>query len=537
MKRTDIKLGGGLLVAGALVLAGNAAPQLAGAPVDPAAAYEEVACPPTVVRNAQHTARCGFLTVPENRSKQNGRTIRLFVVRERPNGALRPDPVLALQELGSTRAWTGADYLPPRVHREVITVDHRGLGRSEPSLACPEVERLSGSSMAAPINDRRTRAKLLPAVQACRDRLAGQGVDLAAYNVREIAADAEDLRLALGIERWNVRAHGSGGRIAFEILRRHGEHVRAVWLSSPEIPQVDLLTTGILGTRYATKALAAACAVDRLCNESFPKVERALRQKPRGGGAPTADSCADGTETRRFRLPSTAARLSAPFGRVSRGFRRPAPRRSRANSLRDRYLGHDWIADGPLFALGYSVDPGREDVFSHGAWFSSVCHDQLPFVTQAELNALTRGAPAYREAFAQSPFADICRIWRVGRAAPDVHAAVRSNVPGADLRGSVRPVRIADPSSVRQPGRWRAAGSSRSPPVATTPLPTATARSRRGTHGSTGRRRRPTGRANGGCRGSSSSSDEAVRQSDQGAPRPRSRDLRFGPDVPAARRP
>ena len=86
--------------------------------------------------------------------------------------------------------------------------------------------------MAAPINDRRTRAKLLPAVQACRDRLAGQGVDLGGLQRREIAADAEDLRLALGIERWNVRALGSGARIAFEILRRHGEHVRAVWLTA-----------------------------------------------------------------------------------------------------------------------------------------------------------------------------------------------------------------------------------------------------------------------------------------------------------------
>ena len=428
MKRTDIKLGGGILVAGALVLTGNAAPPLAGAPVDPAAAYEEVACPPTVVRNAQHTARCGFLTVPENRSKPNGRTIRLFVVRERPNGALRPDPVLALQELGSTRAWTGSDYLPPRVHREVITVDHRGLGRSEPSLACPEVERLSGSSMAAPINDRRTRAKLLPGVQACRDRLVGQGVDLAAYNVREIAADAEDLRLALGIERWNVRAHGSGARIAFEILRRHGERVRAVWLSSPEIPQLDLLTTGIRGTRYATKALAAACALDRLCNEFFPKVERAL------------DRNLEAAERRprklRGRHEGVATPIALDGGTTLRALREglawvpeAGPKAIASDSLRDGIFGHNWLADGPLFALGYSVDPGREDVFSHGAWFSSVCHDQLPFVTQAELNALTRGAPAYREAFAQSPFADICRIWRAGRATQDVHTAVRSNVP------------------------------------------------------------------------------------------------------------
>src|SRR5687768_1623605 len=181
MKRIDITLAGGILVAAALVLAGNASSR---APARAAVEYREVTCPPDVTRNAQATARCGFLTVPENRSKPTGRTIQLFVVRERPNGALRPDPVLAVQELGSTRNWTEPDYLSSRVHREVITLDHRGLGRSTPSLACPEVERLAGSSLAASINDPRTRATLLTAVQRCRDRLAGQGVDLGAYNLR-----------------------------------------------------------------------------------------------------------------------------------------------------------------------------------------------------------------------------------------------------------------------------------------------------------------------------------------------------------------
>jgi pimeloyl-ACP methyl ester carboxylesterase len=276
MRRFDLRLAVGIAASGSLALAGTAVSRPSGTPVSPAPSYEEVACPPTVVRNAQHTARCGYLTVPESRSRPSRRTIRLFVVRERPNGPLRPDAVLALQELGSTRAWTGPDYLPPRVHREVVTIDQRGIGRSEPSLVCTEVERLAGSSMVAPINDRRSRARLLPAVQACRDRLAGQGVDLAAYNLREAAADAEDLRIALGIGRWNVRALGSGSRLAFEILRRYDAHVRAVWLDGPEIPQLDLLTTGILGTRYATKALAAACAADRRCNARFPKVEHAL---------------------------------------------------------------------------------------------------------------------------------------------------------------------------------------------------------------------------------------------------------------------
>ena len=297
MKRTDIKLGGGILVAGALVLAGNAAPQparragrsgsgLRGSGLPTHGRPERPAHRPLRVPDRARE--------PEQAERADDPAVR------RPRAAERRPPAGSGARPPGARRRRGpgpeSDYLPPRVHREVITVDHRGLGRSEPSLACPEVERLSGSSMAAPINDRRTRAKLLPAVQACRDRLTGQGVDLAAYNVREIAADAEDLRVALGIERWNVRAHGSGARIAFEILRRHGEHVRAVWLSSPEIPQLDLLTTGILGTAYATKALAAACAVDRLCNEFFPKVERALDRNLEAAERRPRKPFADGTE-------------------------------------------------------------------------------------------------------------------------------------------------------------------------------------------------------------------------------------------------
>jgi hypothetical protein len=41
-------------------------------------------------------------------------------------------------------------------------------------------------------------------IQACRDRLAASGVDLAAYNSTENAADIAELRVALGIGTWNV---------------------------------------------------------------------------------------------------------------------------------------------------------------------------------------------------------------------------------------------------------------------------------------------------------------------------------------------
>ena len=55
--------------------------------------------------------------------------------------------------------------------------------------------------------------------RACHDRLESQGVDLSAYNSAEIAADVEDLRLALGVERWNLYGWSYGTRIALTFPR------------------------------------------------------------------------------------------------------------------------------------------------------------------------------------------------------------------------------------------------------------------------------------------------------------------------------
>ena len=67
---------------------------------------------------------------------------------------------------------------------------------------------------------------------------------------------------------------------------------------------------------------------------------------------------------------------------------------------------------------------------------------------------------------------------------------------GRDAAGSGPPT---DPAGAAR--ACRAAGSSRSPPAATTRSPTAIARSGCGTRGSIGRRRLRTCRARGGCRG------------------------------------
>ena len=54
----------------------------------------------------------------------------------------------------------------------------------------------------------------LSAAGDCYNRLVGEGIDLSAYNLEEMAADVEDLRRALGVNEWNLMTSSSSSRIA-----------------------------------------------------------------------------------------------------------------------------------------------------------------------------------------------------------------------------------------------------------------------------------------------------------------------------------
>ncbi|MCH2431357.1 MAG: alpha/beta hydrolase, partial [Acidimicrobiales bacterium] len=91
-------------------------------------------------------------------------------------------------------------WLSPRspilAHHDMILVDQRGSGWSEPSLDCPEVDYPTGS--------------IYDAYRACRARLVAEGIDLSRYRVADIVADLTALRRSVGIDSWNLYAISFG---------------------------------------------------------------------------------------------------------------------------------------------------------------------------------------------------------------------------------------------------------------------------------------------------------------------------------------
>lgn len=223
------------------------------------------------------TVDCGFVVVPEQHAKPDGPTIRLAVARFR--GTKRdpaPDPVIFLQGgPGGGALWTNfvrgftALFTPTR---DFIAFDQRGTGFSEPSLDCPEVREQAHRDDARSISVADAQADEIAADLACRDRLVGQGITLAAYSSAESAADINDIRAALGYERLNLLGISYGTRLGLTVMRDFPGIVRSAILDSVSAPQSNSYEEYPVSLDRAINLLFTDCAADRRCNTAFPNL-------------------------------------------------------------------------------------------------------------------------------------------------------------------------------------------------------------------------------------------------------------------------
>lgn len=219
---------------------------------------------------------CGTLTVPEDRSREDSPRIQIQVAiikTDNPNPA--PDPVLYLDggpggntlEMISGYAMAFADL---RETRDLILFDQRGVGYSTPSLNCPEAENRWVQDWTMNLTMEEADRNYSEALQQCHDRLVSEGIDLSAYTSAANAADVEDLRIALGIDKWNLYGISYGTKLALTVMRDHPAGVRSVILDSVLPPQVDLQTTIIPNFEISLNLVFDRCAADPACAQAYP---------------------------------------------------------------------------------------------------------------------------------------------------------------------------------------------------------------------------------------------------------------------------
>src|SRR5258706_10512990 len=224
-------------------------------------------------------ASCGYLVVPENRSRPDGGTIRLMVAKYPARlPEKRADPVVYL-------AGGPGDIAPLEVNafiaagfirdRDILVVSQRGTMFSEPALTCASIDDFNRELLGLRFYSEATKRAHLAATEACHRALAATGANLGSYNSTESAADFADLRKVLGYEVWNVYGTSYGSFLAQTLMRDHPDGIRSVVLDS-----VLPTTYTIPGTWPITRAgfdtLFHACAAETACNAPHPHLQEPL---------------------------------------------------------------------------------------------------------------------------------------------------------------------------------------------------------------------------------------------------------------------
>lgn len=414
-------------------------------PAPSASPFEGVACPDEVTSVMVVEPACGYLSVPEHRGGPVSPTIRIFVVRIDPQSGIEaPDPMVAVGEtLGARLEYGGLATLAQRTGRTVYLVDQRGTGLSGASLACPEVDAATLTTLSLPSTDARGTEAILAAVRACRQRLTAEGIDLSAYGLRESALDVEDLRIALGHDAWNVIGFGSASRLALEVARVAPGGVRTAVLDSPVLPQGPSPLFNAEATRSAIAELGEACAADAACDAALPDVAGGLAAAIQSldRGAVTIDVPASGDGW------SGAVHIDGlRFARAARGVM-AADGGARIDELLGSIAailaGEDRLSDPVVRAivesdgvcLGYVPDCRR---VVGGSLLTAACGADVPFVDRADVLAGGLPASALSRIFEMSPFFAACEAWDV-EAEAGINDSVRPTVPVLAMTGRYDP--------------------------------------------------------------------------------------------------
>lgn len=225
---------------------------------------------------------CGTVSVPKWHSQPDSPQLELSVVVIPYQGADRqPDPLIFAQggpggstiDLFTRVILEEGHFLD--LPRDLVLFDQRGTLHTTPNLFCLEEElALTDAYAEQRLSSEEDLALYLEALGQCRARLAGEGVDWAAFNSVENAADVQAVRQALGYDAFNFYGVSYGTLLGLNLLREFPTGVRSVVLDAVVVPQEPFIASTAVTTDRAFDALFAACAADAECAQAFPNFEQ-----------------------------------------------------------------------------------------------------------------------------------------------------------------------------------------------------------------------------------------------------------------------
>jgi pimeloyl-ACP methyl ester carboxylesterase len=369
-------------------------------------------------------ARCGTFEVPENRADPDGRRIDLnVVILPAKSKNPEPDPLFFFHGGPGGAATTLAPAfvaLPFREDRDIVLVDQRGTGGSNPISCGPDDLEVLLASLA--------RFDLSSQLE-CLDKL---DADPRFYTSREFIADIDAVRVAIGAGRINILGGSYGTRAALEYLVAYPKHSRSAILRGVAPMSFTLPRDFARDSQAALDDVLADCVNDRACAAAYPDlagkvaaIVRRLESRPVGA------TIRDPRTRQRIRVTVDREMFAAAIHYTLYS----SDLSARLPKMIDAAHGGDFT---PLLDSLTAFISAIIGTLSDGLFLSVTCAEDLPFVTDEEFRSL--GENTLLGAEFGINLKRTCEHWPHATLPPSIKEQPETAVPILLINGEVDPV-------------------------------------------------------------------------------------------------
>lgn len=369
-------------------------------------------------------ARCGYLVVAESRKTKRDKTTRLPIIilkSENPNP--QPDPVLrtfggpgssSMNLVGSRK------FSPWLKDRDLIIYEQRGTKYAQPSLDCPEVKETNIANAKQKLDAKTAKTNELKAAKICYDRLINQGVDLSAYNSVESAADIEDLRRVLKLDKINLWGLSYSTRLMLEVMRDYPNGIRSVVLESTLPPEVNYDEVGVDFIIRTFDVLFKNCKADADCTKAYPNLENEFYESfAKLNKEPILAEVKDSKTGETVKLDGNDFATWLVDYLFS----------NNPDAISYAPMAIHSVFQGDYAAFKkYSGEKTSSSSTSLAMRYSFWCGEEIPFENMKKIRAQSFLYPKF-QGYEVMSLPDICSVWKVSPAKPIANKAVKSDIP------------------------------------------------------------------------------------------------------------
>ncbi len=396
---------------------------------------------PCHIPNLTKDASCARFEVFEDRAAKSGQKIALNILILPALAAKpAPDPVFVLGggpgQGAVSQVKTGGDYLiKPRRDRDIVFIDQRGTGESNP-LHCNFVR--NKDEMAGYFAEGMTSENL----RACRAELEKKA-NLTLYTSTIAMDDLDEVRAALGYDKINLLGGSYGTFAAFVYIRQHSDRVRAALLEGVTPVDAKIYLPFAKGVEHSLERMFSDCAQDKECKRAFPNLRTEFKElTAKLEKQPAAFEAANPFNQRREQITLSRAMFAEQVR-----FMLYAPIYWRWLPILIHEANNSNF--GPFASIAYVNARGLVDQIARGMQLSVTCAEDIPFITEDEIKRNT--AETFYGDYRIRTSIKACEQWPRGKVAASFSEPVKSDLPILMVTGDLDPV--APP--------WLAAGALR----------------------------------------------------------------------------